>query len=82
MRLPLARRAARRLKSSGDSRVETLSGRCLRLLATNYIFREVSPDVFANNRQSLALDTKKDAPVLAEEPYVQEYAVNQLMSHS
>ena len=31
----------------------------LRLLATNYIFIEVSPDVFANNRLSTVLDTGK-----------------------
>ena len=31
--------------------------RVLRLLATNHIFKEVSPDVFANNRLSSALDT-------------------------
>ena len=33
--------------------------RILRLLATNYIFTEVSPDVFANNRLSSVLDTRK-----------------------
>jgi hypothetical protein len=33
------------------------SARVLRLLATNYIFIEVSPDVFANNRLSTVLDT-------------------------
>src|SRR5260370_37111264 len=36
-----------------------LSARLLRILATNYIFREVSPDVFAHNRNSTALDTGK-----------------------
>lgn len=35
------------------------SARILRLLATNYIFTEVSPDVFANNRLSSVLDTGK-----------------------
>ena len=35
------------------------SARVLRLLATNYIFVEVSPDVFANNRLSTVLDTGK-----------------------
>jgi hypothetical protein len=33
--------------------------RILRLLATNHIFTEVSPDVFANNRLSSTLDTGK-----------------------
>ena len=36
-----------------------LPARILRLLATNYIFTEVSPDVFANNRLSSVLDTGK-----------------------
>jgi hypothetical protein len=36
-----------------------LPARILRLLATNYIFTEVTPDVFANNRLSSALDTGK-----------------------
>jgi len=36
-----------------------LLARVLRLLATNYIFTEVSPDVFANNRLSSVLDTGK-----------------------
>jgi len=34
-----------------------LSGRCLRTLATHHIFREVRPNVFANNRVSSLLDT-------------------------
>ena len=33
--------------------------RVLRLLATNHIFIEVSPDVFAKNRLSTVLDTGK-----------------------
>ena len=36
-----------------------LPARVLRLLATNHIFVEVSPDVFANNRLSSVLDTGK-----------------------
>jgi len=36
----------------------------LRLLATNYIFTEVSPDVFANNRLSSTLDTGKSVEEL------------------
>jgi hypothetical protein len=39
-------------------------GRLLRLLATQYIFKEVSPDVFANNRISSVLDTYKSAAEL------------------
>jgi hypothetical protein len=34
-------------------------GRVLRFLATLHIFREVSPDVFANNRISSVMDTGK-----------------------
>jgi hypothetical protein len=41
-----------------------LPARVLRLLATNYIFTEVSPDVFANNRLSSALDTGKSVEEL------------------
>jgi hypothetical protein len=41
-----------------------LSARILRLLATNYIFTEVSPDVFANNRLSSVLDTGKSVEEL------------------
>ncbi|KAJ7208244.1 O-methyltransferase [Mycena pura] len=37
----------------------TLLARILRLLATHHIFREVTPDVFANNRISSALDKAK-----------------------
>ena len=35
------------------------AARILRLLATNHIFTEVTPDVFANNRLSSVLDTGK-----------------------
>ena len=38
--------------------------RLLRLLATNHIFTEASPDVFANNRLSSALDTGKSVEEL------------------
>ncbi|KDQ19528.1 hypothetical protein BOTBODRAFT_28102 [Botryobasidium botryosum FD-172 SS1] len=40
--------------------------RILRLLATRHIFKEVSPNVFANNRMSLPLDTGKDAEIFAK----------------
>ncbi|KAF8467041.1 S-adenosyl-L-methionine-dependent methyltransferase [Russula ochroleuca] len=42
--------------------------RVLRLLATNHIFKEVSPDVFANNRLSSALDTRKSVEELLASP--------------
>ncbi len=41
-----------------------LPARVLRLLATNHIFTEVSPDVFANNRLSSVLDTGKSVEEL------------------
>ena len=41
-----------------------LPARILRILATNYIFTEVSPDVFANNRLSSVLDTGKSVEEL------------------
>ncbi|KAF9066979.1 S-adenosyl-L-methionine-dependent methyltransferase [Rhodocollybia butyracea] len=40
----------------------------LRLLATHHILREVSPDVFANNRLSSALDTGKSSEELMRSP--------------
>jgi hypothetical protein len=42
----------------------TTSARVLRLLATNHIFTEVSPDVFTNNRLSSVLDTGKSVEEL------------------
>ncbi|KAH9990787.1 S-adenosyl-L-methionine-dependent methyltransferase [Russula vinacea] len=42
--------------------------RVLRLLATNHIFKEVSPDVFANNRLSSVLDTGKSVEELLASP--------------
>ncbi|KAF8259745.1 S-adenosyl-L-methionine-dependent methyltransferase [Lactarius quietus] len=42
--------------------------RVLRLLATNHIFLEVSPDVFANNRLSTVLDTGKPVEELISNP--------------
>jgi len=39
----------------------------LRLLATHHIYREVKPDVFANNRVSSLADTSKaSAEIIAE----------------
>nr|KAJ7278712.1 hypothetical protein C8J57DRAFT_1221550 [Mycena rebaudengoi] len=41
--------------------------RIMRLLATHYIYREVRPDTFVNNRLSVALDTGKPvAELLAQ----------------
>ena len=37
------------------------SARFLRYLATNHIYREVSPDVFAHTRISSLLDTHKSS---------------------
>ncbi|KAJ7473007.1 S-adenosyl-L-methionine-dependent methyltransferase [Mycena galericulata] len=42
--------------------------RVLRLLATNHVFTEVSPDVFANNRLSSMLDTGKDVAQIIANP--------------
>ncbi|THG97673.1 hypothetical protein EW026_g4370 [Hermanssonia centrifuga] len=42
--------------------------RILRLLATNHIFTEVSPDVFANNRISSLLDTGKPIEEIINSP--------------
>lgn len=46
------------------------AGRALRLLATNHIFQEVAPDVFANNRLSLILDSGKNVSDLDGAKYV------------
>ena len=47
------------------------AARFLRLLASNFIFREVSPDVFANNRISSMIDTGKSSKeILAEQVLV------------
>ncbi|KII89666.1 hypothetical protein PLICRDRAFT_108610 [Plicaturopsis crispa FD-325 SS-3] len=43
-------------------------GRVLRLLATECIFKEVSPDVFANNRISSVADTGKPASEIIANP--------------
>ncbi|KAF7791400.1 hypothetical protein EIP86_002414 [Pleurotus ostreatoroseus] len=43
-------------------------GRCLRLLATNHIFREITPDVFANNRASSLMDTGKPVTEILQSP--------------
>ncbi|KAJ7277953.1 S-adenosyl-L-methionine-dependent methyltransferase [Mycena rebaudengoi] len=43
-------------------------GRALRYLATHHIFREIKPDVFANNRISGTLDTGKTLEALQDSP--------------
>ncbi|GJE88029.1 O-methyltransferase [Phanerochaete sordida] len=43
-------------------------GRILRALATNHIFTEVAPDVFANNRLSSAMDTGKSVESILANP--------------
>ncbi|KAI0320587.1 O-methyltransferase [Amylostereum chailletii] len=43
-------------------------GQILRALATHHIFREVSPDVFANNQISSLLDTGKDSHHVLSRP--------------
>ncbi|KAJ3873201.1 S-adenosyl-L-methionine-dependent methyltransferase [Lentinula edodes] len=42
--------------------------RFLRYLCSNHVYREVSPDVFANNRVSSLLDTKKSIEELRSRP--------------
>ena len=43
------------------------TARCMRMMATHHIYREVKPDVFTNNRISSLLDTKKQsAEIIAE----------------
>ncbi|EMD35487.1 hypothetical protein CERSUDRAFT_116232 [Gelatoporia subvermispora B] len=42
--------------------------RLLRLLATYHVFKEVSPDVFSNNRISASLDTRKTLQELKANP--------------
>ncbi|KAF7304095.1 hypothetical protein MIND_00641000 [Mycena indigotica] len=51
------------------SKTETgLLSRILRLLATHHVFREVKPDVFANNRISAVLDKGQSAADLFAKP--------------
>lgn len=59
-------------------------GRILRYLATNYIFKEVSPDVFANNRSSSMLDTGKSVAAIKADPirkYDNTSGVSALVAH-
>jgi hypothetical protein len=59
--------------------------RILRLLATNYIFTEVSPDVFVNNRLSSALDTGKSVEELLTNPeskYIGTLGITSMLEHN
>ncbi|KAH8978960.1 O-methyltransferase [Lactarius akahatsu] len=58
--------------------------RTLRLLATNHIFIEVSPDVFANNRLSTVLDTGKPVEGLISNPeskHIGTFGITSLIEH-
>ncbi|EIM80621.1 S-adenosyl-L-methionine-dependent methyltransferase [Stereum hirsutum FP-91666 SS1] len=59
-------------------------GRVLRLLATEHIFKEVSPDVFANNRISSVLDTGKAVDEILAAPqdkFVHTSGITALVNH-
>ncbi|KAF8351885.1 S-adenosyl-L-methionine-dependent methyltransferase [Amanita rubescens] len=43
--------------------------RCLRIMATQHIYREVKPDFFTNNRVSSLLDTLKPSAEIIADPY-------------
>ncbi|KAH8987939.1 O-methyltransferase [Lactarius hatsudake] len=58
--------------------------RALRLLATNHIFIEVSPDVFANNRLSTVLDTGKPVEGLISNPeskHIGTFGITSVIEH-
>ncbi|KAI9437949.1 S-adenosyl-L-methionine-dependent methyltransferase [Lactarius indigo] len=58
--------------------------RTLRLLATNHIFVEVSPDVFANNRLSTVLDTGKPVEELISNPeskHIGTFGITSIIEH-
>ncbi|KIM80118.1 hypothetical protein PILCRDRAFT_535803 [Piloderma croceum F 1598] len=60
-------------------------GRILRCLATNHIFREIAPDVFANNRISSALDTGKSVAAIKADPIAKHdntSGISALVGHS
>jgi hypothetical protein len=50
-----------RQHNSNSADIFLPTGRLLRLLASRHIYKEVAPDVFANNRISSALDTGKSS---------------------
>ncbi|EPQ54825.1 O-methyltransferase [Gloeophyllum trabeum ATCC 11539] len=51
----------------------TKLARVFRLLATHHIFREVQPNVFANNRISSVFDSGKDARWLSTQPQAEKH---------
>ncbi|KAI0739310.1 S-adenosyl-L-methionine-dependent methyltransferase [Irpex lacteus] len=58
--------------------------RVLRLLVSNYIFREVAPDTFAHNRVSSILDTGKSIEDILADPqgkYDKSMGVSALLEH-
>ncbi|KAF8498105.1 S-adenosyl-L-methionine-dependent methyltransferase [Russula emetica] len=55
--------------------------RVLRLLATSYIFTEVSPDVFANNRLSSVLDTGKSVEELLAKLVLGTLGITSILGH-
>ncbi|KAF9494774.1 O-methyltransferase [Pleurotus eryngii] len=59
--------------------------RVLRLLATHHVFREVTPDVFANNRLSSMMDTLKSVDAIKADPvnkHVGTPGISALVEHS
>jgi hypothetical protein len=65
--LILIRLVSDRLDRMSFQCLNYVAGRILRYLATNHIFRELSPDIFANNRASSVLDTGKSVVALKAE---------------
>ncbi|KZV75021.1 S-adenosyl-L-methionine-dependent methyltransferase [Peniophora sp. CONT] len=78
LRVALEADVAEFLREHGPSNVQTVAkqkdldpsklARILRMLATNHIFIEVSPDVFTNNRLSSTLDSGCSCEQLAADP--------------
>ncbi|KIL66636.1 hypothetical protein M378DRAFT_75009 [Amanita muscaria Koide BX008] len=59
-------------------------GRCLRLLATHHIFRELKPEVFANTRWSTLYDTHKSVKEILADPdhkFVHTNGIGSLAAH-
>ncbi|KAF4566231.1 hypothetical protein EYR40_001952 [Pleurotus pulmonarius] len=59
--------------------------RVLRILATHHVFREVSPDVFANNRLSSMMDTLKSVEAIKADPvnkHVGSPGIGALVEHT
>ncbi|EIN06883.1 O-methyltransferase [Punctularia strigosozonata HHB-11173 SS5] len=56
--------------------------RCLRLLATHHVFREVHPDVWAHNRLSSILDTLKPTSMKTPEKHIGTTGFPALIEHT